>query len=179
MQTFVIVSNNVCISLGILPSCEQLAAHTACVRGGFGSVSLTPPCWPPLFCHFAMPQPGCWGGSQWRTGAFLLLCFLHHAAYTKKQPVSNTNMKLVWNYPWNQLLMGGRRGKASGTRRGNLATWLNTGTFLLGGAGTRHIFCSFHFSCSKDFPFTAAWQAAAPVRGPVSCAQRDVCVGSN
>lgn len=61
MQTFVIVSNNVCISLGILPSCEQLAAHTACVRGGFGSVSLTPLCWPPLFCHFAMPQPGCWG----------------------------------------------------------------------------------------------------------------------
>lgn len=162
MQVFVVVWNNVCgFFCGFFPPVSTMLS--VCMVG-FGS---EPPA-PVLLV------------ALWEELGSFYSFTSHHAAYTKKQPVWNTDMKrVVWNFPQNWLLMGGHCGKASGTRRSSLATWSNTIMFLLGGAVARHIFCPVQILWSNSFPFAAEGHVVARLRRALSRAQRDVCVRSN
>lgn len=107
MQIFVVVWDNIHISLWLLPSCEQLAVDIACLHSGYWFYKPHGPCaaertsWPALHstCLAASSVPVLpgsavlFGGFLRRTGVFLLLQFPPHMAYAKKQHIET----LTWN----------------------------------------------------------------------------------
>lgn len=156
MQIFVVVWDNIHISLWLPPSCKQLVANTACLHGGYW---LYEPQWP-LCCNEPASQlllaptlqlqhasarvtgsAALFGGSLRGTGAFY--CFTSLVQLRQRNSIIETLTWNVWcetsleiSCSWVVIVA------ISEPRKGNSEMWSNMITFPLRGAVTSLSRCS-------------------------------------